>query len=87
MNQEYETKDFNIKKAAIYQIVIKGEMDSSKMEKLGEMKLHKTNGKGTNLTSSLTGRIADQAALVGILNMLYEWRFAVLSVEMISEIN
>ena len=35
--------------------------------------------------SCLTGKVSDQAALMGILNLLYEMRFPILSVKTVSK--
>ena len=80
----YINMDFDFKKAAIYKIVIKGEFEDGWPERFWGMQVHKDKGKNT--ISSLVGRITDQAALSGILNMLYDKHMTVISVNMLSEI-
>lgn len=84
MKELYTNMDFDFKKAAIYKIIVKGEFIDGYPERLWGMQVHKEKGK--NIISSLVGRIADQAALSGILNMLYDKHMTVISVNMLSEI-
>ena len=71
---------------AIYRITIQGRLDSSWSNSFEGMVIsNEVAADGTPL-SVLTGRLVDQAALLGILNGLYGLGFPLLSVERL-EIN
>jgi hypothetical protein len=78
--------DIDFKKPAIYKIVVKGEIVNGWPERLWGLQVHKEKEKDRIPISSLVGQIADQSALSGILNMLYEKHLILISVNMLSEI-
>ena len=65
-----------------YRIRVRGSLDSSWSERFWGMKLTATQG---NLESVLEGRLADQAALRGVLNALYELHHPVISVDCVDD--
>ena len=66
---------------AIYRIRVCGQVPGRWSERLGEMAITSdTPGKGPAVTT-LTGELADQASLSGVLLTLYELHLPVLSVE------
>ena len=85
MKELHTNKDFDFKKAAIYKIKVKGEMTDGWPERIWGLQIHQV--KGNNTISTLVGRIADQSALSGILNMLYDKHITVISINMLSEID
>ncbi len=62
---------------AVYQIRVRGNLDNSWSEKLGGMQLETTVETAMTV---LTGSLADQAALSGVLNTLYDLQLPVISV-------
>jgi hypothetical protein len=78
--------DYNFKKAAIYKIVVQGEIDDNWADRLNDMQINVDQQKGKQPISSIVGEITDQSALSGILNTLYELQMTVISVKMLSEI-
>ena len=74
--------EFNFKEPAIYKIVIHGRLNSKWSDTFMGMQIDI----GQRSITSLIGKINDQAALSGILNMLYDMHLTVISVNMLSEI-
>lgn len=65
---------------AAYQITIQGVISPGWSQQLEEMNIsHMTLENGTSLTT-LTGELADQAALSGVLNTIYELRLPLIAV-------
>jgi hypothetical protein len=65
---------------AIYRICVNGRLDTRWSERLGGMQITESAGTDANPETVLVGRLADQAALTGVLNALYELHLPVLSV-------
>ena len=63
----------------VYQIRVKGSVDRRLARSLG-MSIADVE-EGTRQESVLFGPMLDQAALIGILNALYDYGFSLLSVE------
>ena len=75
---------FNFTNPADYRVTVLGELGTDWSEKFcGMTILHDT--RDNNTITILEGHLRDQAALSGILNMLYDLHFAVISVEMIKD--
>ena len=66
---------------ATYRICVVGDVDSAYAEQYWGMKLILIEKTGEPEQSTLVGEVADQAALVGIINALYNARYPVISVE------
>jgi hypothetical protein len=66
---------------AIYRICVLGHLDSNMSDRVGGMQVTETRGSDGEVETVLVGRIADQAALAGILNELYEMHLPVLSAD------
>ena len=66
---------------AIYRIRIEGCIDPKWSSRLEGMNITPSNSERGQKESILVGRLADQSALAGILNTLYEMHRPVLSVE------
>lgn len=72
---------------AIYKIRVRGRLDDSWSDRIGGMQVTETHGSDGDAETILVGRLADQAALSGILNTLYELHFPVLSAECVDSEN
>ena len=66
---------------ASYRICVRGHLDTSWSNRMTGMTVTVAGGKNAPETTTLEGRLADQAALSGILNTLYDLHMPVLSVE------
>lgn len=65
---------------ATYRIRVSGLLDASWSERLGGMTVTATGGRDSPGTTTLEGRLSDQAALNGVLSALYEQHMPVISV-------
>jgi len=68
---------------ATYQITVRGKIDPLFMGKLNKLSVAHTETKDETL-STLTGQIADEGALNGLLNILYDHQYPVISLMKIS---
>jgi hypothetical protein len=66
-----------------YTIRVQGPLDATWSEQLGGLRIT-GHGTGRHAVTILVGRLTDQAALMGVLNTLYELGFPLLSVEYVS---
>ena len=66
---------------AIYRICIRGTLDKNWSDYCGGMKIEIERDPHHHAVTILTGRLADQSALVGILNSLHDIGCPILSVE------
>ncbi len=64
----------------IYQITVNGRLAPDWAEYLGGLTIT-TNESGSQTTTTICGEFMDQAALMGVLNNLYNLSFIILSVE------
>ena len=64
-----------------YRIRILGVLESSWAQRLWGMKANRVESSGEQETTELVGEVIDQAALVGIINALYNSGHTVVSVE------
>lgn len=69
----------NFKGLATYQITVLGKVDQQAMSRINNFSVSHTKAHNKTL-SILTGEIADQEALSGLLNILFDHRFEVISV-------
>jgi len=69
----------NYKGFATYQITVQGKVDSKNMSLFNNFVVIHSETKD-NIFSTLTGRIKDQEALSGILNILFDHQYPVISV-------
>jgi hypothetical protein len=70
---------------AKYQIRVQGRLEPQSAARLGDMTLAVQEGEGQPVVTDLTGWIADQAALMGVLEQLYALGVTVVSVERLKE--
>ena len=67
---------------AIYRIRVQGYLDQSWSDRMGGMTITTTEQEDGAPVTTLTGDLLDQAALLGVLNTLYDYHHApLLSVE------
>ena len=66
---------------ATYQISVQGRIDPTMSDRLGGMMISPVTVVSDHPVTTLSGELIDQAALVGVLNMLYELHLTVLSVK------
>ena len=66
---------------ATYQIHVQGMLDDSWSDNLGGVTITTTGQTSGAPVTILSGRLVDQAALLGVLNTLYDLRLPLLSVE------
>ena len=65
---------------AIYRVRVQGRVPVDRSTRLMGMNITTSNDEIEDM-STLVGRLPDQSALSGVLNMLYETQYPVLSVE------
>ena len=66
---------------ATFRILLRGRLDSSWEERLGGMQIRSSCSEDGTYTTELRGRLADQAALSGVLNTLYDLQLTLVLVE------
>ena len=86
MTTQYDKIDYSFKKAAVYRIVVQGDIDTEMSERLWGLQVNIDKGNRNKAISTLIGQIDDQSALAGILNTLHEMHMTVIAVNMLSEI-
>ena len=78
-------KCLSLDKPANYSIRVQGVLDESYFDRLGDLLIKVVNQEHQNPETTLTGRVRDQAQLMGILNSLYELHLPLLSVSIITK--
>ena len=71
---------------ADYRICVRGRVDATWSDRLGGMRVLESQDVDGGVETVLVGRLADQAALSGVLNTLYELHLPVLLAEYLSEV-
>ena len=66
---------------AMYRIRVSGRMEQDWSDRLQGMSVTTVEAEGMATYSELSGVLPDQAALMGVLNCLYNWRIPLLSME------
>ena len=74
-----------MKEPAIYRIRVRGHLDPKWSERLEGMNITEVRHSEKDDETILVGRLADQAALAGVMNTLYEQHLPVLSVDCLEE--
>jgi hypothetical protein len=69
---------------AMYQIRILGNLDKNWSDYCGGMKIEQVSDPKRYAITILTGRLADQSALIGVLNSLHDIGCPILSVECVA---
>jgi hypothetical protein len=68
---------------AKFRIEVKGKINKDLSDLLGALAISHSRPDAQVYVSRLEGEIIDQAALIGILNTLYEMRFPIISIEVL----
>ncbi len=68
-----------------YRILIRGVLDESWSDRLGNMTISAAKLADDALATTLVGELADQAALVGVLNTLHDLSLPLVSVERVPD--
>ena len=74
-----------MKEPAIYRIRVRGHLDAKWSDRLEAMNITELQHNDRENETILVGRLADQAALAGVMNTLYEQHLPVLSVDCLEE--
>jgi len=70
---------------ANYRICVRGRLDASWSDRLGGMEVTESQRPNGDVETILAGRLADQAALSGVLNTLHELHLPLLSAQYLDE--
>jgi hypothetical protein len=68
----------------MYRICISGSLDERWSDYCGGMKIEQVSDPKRYAMTVLTGRLVDQSALIGVLNLLYDMGCPILSVECVA---
>jgi hypothetical protein len=79
LNQPHPSYVFDT--PANYRVRVLGPIDKRRSEYLCGMRVSSTRRQGGPIVTTLTGELVDQAALVGVLNSLYDMGYPLLKVE------
>ena len=66
---------------AVYRIRIQGILDKNLSDYYGGMTIEHEGDSKQSVMTSLMGKLADQSALIGVLNALFDIGYPILSVE------
>jgi hypothetical protein len=66
---------------ARYQILVKGSIPVNWCDRMDGMSIHQAAADDGVLVTTLEGELADQAALAGVINTLYELHLPILSIK------
>ena len=78
-------RNLKLGEAASYRIEVQGCLNEDWSCRLGGMRITTGRRGDTSYVTTLTGRVRDQAELIGVLNSCYELHLPLLSVEIVSE--
>ena len=78
-------RNLKLGEAASYNIEVQGCLNENWSGRLGGMRISTSSLGDTSYITTLTGRVRDQAELIGVLNSCYELHLPLLSVEIVSE--
>ena len=78
---DHLAKNLKIDEPAYYSIRVIGFLDKTWSDRLGGLNIETSVVEGLWTMTTLTGQLADQAALFGVLNALYDMRLPLLSLE------
>ena len=76
--------EFSFQKPAIYKIKVEGVLKENWIEKFQGLEISTERSLSGKPISVLTGKINDQSALSGLLNMFYDYNMTILSVNMLN---
>ena len=78
------SKCFSIAHPARYRIRVFGRIEQDWSDRLQGMSVTTVEAEGQETYSEVSGVLPDQAALMGVLDYLHNWRIPLLSVECVS---
>ena len=78
-----DTQGYNMDRAARYRIRLNGYVSARLASNYGEMSATVITTDDGRTETELAGRVTDQAALVGLINMLYDLGHVVVAIERI----
>jgi len=84
MNSKKRVEYPTMGEAAIYRIRVRGRLDPKLSDRVEGMHIDTLTRDDGSAESVLEGRLADQAALAGVLNTLYELHLPVISANCLS---
>ena len=73
-----------VRSPGVYRIRVEGSLDPSWSDRLGGLAITTTGKFGSKTTTVLEGTLADQSALMGVLNTLHDLHLPVEAVECLS---
>ncbi len=79
-NQQREARP-TMQGPAMYRVRVIGRLDPNWSDRLEGMKISESTTPGGEVVTALEGQLADQAALSGVLDTLYQLHLPVLSVD------
>jgi hypothetical protein len=74
-------KPLQFDQPAVYKIIVQGRIDPTWFDRLESMAIQEVTLDKNSAQTTLEGELRDQAALAGVLNMLYELHLTVLTVK------
>lgn len=82
-------KRINFEQPAVYSIYVVGNLDKSCSDRLGGLEIDCCEAEGSDdpPVTTLTGLLIDQAALLGVLNTLYNWHYPLISIQFLGNIS
>jgi hypothetical protein len=85
MSQVHFREELKLETPATYRIRVQGHLDDDWSDRLGGMVITRAYTDNKHPLTILVGHLADQAALSGVLNTLYDLRMPLLSAEIVNE--
>lgn len=83
MNKYSPKTKLKITSPARYRILVQGELDRRWSNRLGGLEITTTSPAEDFVVTQLCGELIDQAALLGVLNSLYDLHLPLVSVELL----
>jgi hypothetical protein len=87
MAASFNRKQLKFEAPGTYRIRVQGILSQNWSDRLGGMAISVSETEEQAPQTTLTGTLADQAALVGVLNTLYDLHLPVLSVDCIKTLS
>lgn len=80
MDKTSQTTKLKMGTSAPYRIIVQGCIDKRWSGRLGGLEITNVTGAGPSVVTQLSGELIDQAALMGVLNTLYDLQLPLLAV-------
>lgn len=80
MDKETQKTRLKMDASAHYQILVQGYLDQRWSGRLAGLEITDITVEGSSIVTQLSGKLIDQAALMGVLNTLYDLQFPLLAV-------